>query len=445
MSGCAVIELNDAAISLFRPEREPVVSPAYAVVSPDELKIGERAFREARLRPHLVHTQFWSKLSMNPLPQPGHGARNYADLAYAHLLHLWESSKDDDDEVIFVVPSTFGREQLALLLGISRECPFDPVGLVDSAVAAAADLARPGPMLHVDFQLQRAVITVLRSDAAVERESLEEIEAVGIASLRDAWIGLIADIFISETRFDPLHSAESEQTLYNELSNWLRALRSAPDVAVEIETAGTPMRISLARTRLIEHVRARYDAVVSELSRLVSRLGQTTILVSHRVNLAPGLTDAIAAIAEVDVIVLDKDAAARGALSRMNEVRSSGEALAFVTRLSAAQVHSPAQLVPGPPAPAPRARATHLLWHHTAYVLSPGTIVIGGPEGRVPEASCNALLRHDADATRLVDAAEDLRVNDEPASAVQELRAGDRIQCDGQEYLLITLAPEHGS
>ena len=441
---CTIIEFNDAAISLFPAAGEPVVSPAYALVSSDELKVGERAYREARLHPHLVHTHFWSKLSLDPLPQPGHRARTYADLAYAHLLHLWESSKDDDD-VIFVVPGTFGREQLALLLGIARECPFNPVGLVDSAVAAAADLARPGPMLHVDFQLQRTVISVLRTDAEVERESLEEVESAGISSLRDAWIGLIADIFISETRFDPLHSAESEQTLYNQLPNWLHALGSAPDVAVEIEAAGTRMRISLARARLIDHVRARYAAIVNELKGLISRLGDTTILVSHRVNLAPGLTDAITAIAQARVVVLDKDAAARGARSRASEVRSSGESLAFVTRLSTAAEQSPTQFVPSPSAPPPRTRATHLLWHHTAYALPQGTIAIGGPEGLVTQASCDARLQHDGDATRLVDAAEGLRVNDDRPSAVQELGAGDRIQCDGQEYLLITLEPERGS
>lgn len=445
MTDCAAIEFNDAAISLYRPERECVVSPAYAIVAPDELKVGEVASREARLSPHLVQTQFWTKLSMNPLPQPGHRARNFADLAYAHLLHLWEISGEGHGDVILMVPSTFDREQLALLLGIARECPFNAVGLVDSAVAAAADLARPGPVLHVDLQLQRTVVTVMRADTTVERESVEEIGAVGIATLRDAWIGLIADIFIRETRFDPLHSAESEQTLYNQLSAWLRALRNASDVAVEIERSGTPMRITLARARLIEHVQSRYDALVRELARLVSTLGDATLLVSHRLSLAPGLAEAVATVVGTNVVVLDKDAAARGALSRVDEIRSSGEALAFVTRLTATEGHTPAAFVPSPAAPAPRPRATHLLWHHTAYALTRGTFAIGGEQGLLPESDCDIRLLHDADATRLDDAVQNVRVNDDPACAHQELFAGDRIQSNGQEYLLITLEGDHGA
>ncbi len=445
MTDCAAIEFNDAAISLYRPERECVVSPACAIVTADELKVGDIAYREARLRPHLAQTQFWTKLSMNPLPQPGHRARNFADLAYAHLLHLWEISGESDGDVILIVPGNFDREQLALLLGIARECPFNAVGLVDSAVAAAANLARPGPVLHVDLQSQRTVVTVMRADTTVERESVKEIEAVGIATLRDAWIGLIADIFIRETRFDPLHSAESEQTLYNQLSTWLQALRNTSDVAVEIERSGMPMRITLARARLIEHVQSRYDALVRELAGIVSTVADATLLVSHRLSLAPGLAEAVATIAGTDVVVLDKDAATRGALSRVGEIRSSGEALAFVTRLTATEGHTPAAFVPSPAAPAPRPRATHLLWHHTAYALTHWTVTIGGEQGLLPESDCDVRLLHDADTTHLDDAVANVRVNDEPACAHQELFAGDRIQSSGHEYLLITLESEHGS
>lgn len=445
MTDCAAIEFNDAAISLYRPERECVVSPACAIVTADELKVGDIAYREARLRPHLAQTQFWTKLSMNPLPQPGHRASNFADLAYAHLLHLWEISGESDGDVILIVPGNFDREQLALLLGIARECPFNAVGLVDSAVAAAANLARPGPVLHVDMQLQRTVVTVMRADTTVERESVKEIEAVGIATLRDAWIGLIADIFIRETRFDPLHSAESEQTLYNQLSTWLQALRNTSDVAVEIERSGMPMRITLARARLIEHVQSRYDALVRELAGIVSTVGNATLLVSHRLSLAPGLAEAVATIAGTDVVVLDKDAATRGALSRVGEIRSSGEALAFVTRLTATEGHTPAAFVPSPAPPPPRPRATHLLWHHTAYALTHGTVMIGGEQGLLPESDCDVRLLHDADTTHLDDAVANVRVNDEPASTHQELFAGDRIQSSGHEYLLITLESEHGS
>lgn len=444
-----IIELNDAAITLFRSEGAPVVSPAYAVVTPDELKVGEPAYREARLRPHLVHTQFWSKLSMDPLPQPGQRARNYADLAYAHLLHLWESAQVDDDEVIFVVPSTFGREQLALLLGIARECPFEPVGLVDGAVAAAADQAGSAPLLHLDFHLQRAVVTMLRvsggSDAAVERESLEEIEGMGIASLRSAWIGLISDIFVAETRFDPLHSAQSEQSIYNGLASWLDVLQSAPDVTVEVETSGRPMRISLARARLIEHARARYDAIARELAGLVSQLGRATILVSHRVNVAPGLTETLARIADAEVIVLAEDAAARGAQSRASEIRSPGEGLAFVTRLSARRSERGVPQEVASPVAAPRPRATHVLWQHTAYALPSGPVTLGGESGLVPRATCVGRLEHGAGSTRIVDATSNLTVNEEPASAGQELYAGDRIQYDNEQYLLIRLASDDGA
>jgi hypothetical protein len=442
VTDCTVIELNDAGLALYRGENELLVSPACALVTRDTLKVGDSAYREARLKPHLAHTQFWTKLSMDPLPQPGHRARNYADLAYAHLAHLWERGGVDDGDVILAVPSSFGREQLGLLLGIARECPFNPVGLVDSAVAAAADLARSGPILHVDLHLQRAIVTLMRANATVELESLEEVPALGIASLHDAWIALIADLFIRETRFDPLHSAESEQSIYNELPRWLQGLHDAPDVVVEITASGSPRRISLPRARLIEHVQARYDALVTALSKRASALGEVTVLVSHRVSMAPGLAAAIAAIPGLEVLALQSDAAVRGALARANEIRSSGEALAFVTRLSASDAQRPAELVPK--APATRARPTHLLWGHEAYALEAGSVPIGGEGGLVRTVVCPAQLHHDAKGTALVNAAADLRVNGEPASAGQELYAGDRIQFQDHEFYMISVAG-HGA
>ncbi|TVS16743.1 MAG: hypothetical protein EA417_08820 [Gammaproteobacteria bacterium] len=394
-----VIELNDAGVRIGNEAQHLAESPGYALLQGDRLLLGMQARSEARLHPRHTHTQFWSRLSTDTLPQPGPRARTVADLAYAHLLDLWSlatSSPDGGtDEVVFAVPGQFDRNQLALLLGIARECPFKSVGLVDLAVAAvAADGSSPGAVLHVSGQLHRTVITRVTAGDELQRDRVDDTAATSLLGLQDTMVGLIADAFIRETRFDPLHEASSEQRLYDNLGGWLIQLQRDGEAMLELDTGRNSFRVNLHHDALVERLRPRYEQLTERL-RLLSQ-GQTVIRLDARMAALPGLVRTLNGLLEEPSVELETDdAVRRGTLACLAEVRREGERLAFVTRLPNRRGHQtlksadssspPRPAEPArPPSEAPTAattRPTHLLLGHEAWPLRSAVLTIGGPAG----------------------------------------------------------------
>ena len=435
------IELNDSGVRLAAPTGLIVASPGYAIVDARRLLIGEAALRESRLDPRHMTNNFWQRLSMDPVQHPHPSARTQADLAHAHLLHVWESAEQADGEVLFVVPGHFSREQLALLLGIVRECPFDAVGLIDAAVAAAGR-AQPdgGGVLHVGASLHQSVITLLEATPDWQRRAVVDLPALGLAALRDAWINLIADAFIRETRFDPLHDAATEQRLFDRVDGWIDALADRETVEIELESGANLYRVELERSRLVDKVTARYATLMEALQRLRSRgpgSGVQRVLLGAELARLPGLPELLGTCEGLKVDVLEPDAAVRGALEHEADIRNDGEALRFITKLPRARAadgaaDGPADGGPAPAEPASgpaagageapeqtaepvgresaeaavtasdREAATHVLLDAVAWPLpsdAAGSLPIGGPEGigagRHPER-LGALLRTDA-------------------------------------------------
>src|SRR3990172_12282752 len=147
-----IIELNDSEVRVAAAGRIIVRSPGCAVVRGERVCFGHEALKLAHLHPRETYNRFWAHLSQDALHTPTRRFRHHADLAYAHLLALYEEA-GKPDEVIFAVPGSFSNEQLSLLLGIAQACPFKAVGLVDSAVASAAAVAGRGRYAHVAIYL----------------------------------------------------------------------------------------------------------------------------------------------------------------------------------------------------------------------------------------------------------------------------------------------------
>ncbi|MCC5887137.1 MAG: hypothetical protein JJT88_11960 [Gammaproteobacteria bacterium] len=395
-----VIELNDAGVRLATAERCLADSPGYALLQGDRLLLGERARSEARLHPRHIQSQFWSRLSTDALPQPGPRARTVADLAYAHLLDLFSDTDAADADVVFAVPGQFDRNQLALLLGIARECPFRAVGLVDMGVAAvAASGAGRGTALHVDGQLHRTVITRINVDDELVRDRVDDTAATGLIGLQDAMVGLIADAFIRETRFDPLHEAGTEQRLYDSLGTWLEQLALAGEALLELDTGRNSYRVSMHQDRLVERLRPRYEQLAE---RLRTHAGNgAEIHLSARLAELPGLQASLEArLGDCEVIRAADDAVQQGTFAHLDRIRRDGERLAFVTRLpnvlpagQETKVEAPAKAEGPAAAPEPRApepeppaplRPTHVLLGHEAWPLGPEPLTIGGSDGCLP-------------------------------------------------------------
>ena len=97
-----VIELNDNVIRVSDDSGILVESPGFALVLDKQMQLGDAAKQQARIYPASSYNKYLHELSLDPISHDI-GIRHFADIAYAHLLHLAEEGRIDAD-VIFAVP-----------------------------------------------------------------------------------------------------------------------------------------------------------------------------------------------------------------------------------------------------------------------------------------------------------------------------------------------------
>ena len=291
-----VIELNDSGIIVGDKDGIIAQSPGFAFAAEDSLEIGEVAEQKARLQPTNSYNKYWHELSLEPISH-GNNVRHFADIAYAQLLHLAKIGQIDSD-VIFAVSGNFTRQQLAILLGLAKQCPFTPIGVVNSALVAATAGDYSGSTVYVDIQLHQVVLTKLSiSEGELSIDSVIQVPGVGTQNFMDLMMQLTTRLFIQQCRFNPQHNAASEQQLYNELPCWLQ--QSEGDhgsLMMAVHTAKMP------RENLISSLNGQYQMIKQQIDALATE-HSVRILINSRMSALPGF---IASLQEhPNLVVLD--------------------------------------------------------------------------------------------------------------------------------------------
>jgi len=316
----AAIELNDVAVALARDGLLLVQSPGFALLEGDVLLVGNDALRQARLKPRMVNSLFWERLSNEAIVPGSARGESYADLARAHMARVWTTAGAGIDGLILVVPGYFDRQQMGLLLGIAEQLALPVRGMVDSALAACAQPADASLVVHVGIHLHRTVITGVAIGSTARRVFAQSVEGYGLVRLYDSFIRLISALFVQTTRFDPLHGADSEQAIYDRLPEWLATLVSRDSLGIEMAARdGSTHVIRLTRARVEECARDFYD----ELHALIDGrcAGQPfAVELSHAAARMPGLADAVLSAGGDRVSSLPPGAGALGALRRASKI-----------------------------------------------------------------------------------------------------------------------------
>lgn len=266
-----VIEFNDSAVSVSDENGLLISSPGFALVGDHGLEVGEVAEQQARLKPTSSFNKFWHQLSLDPLSHSTGNIRHFADLAYAHLLHVSEKASLDGD-VVLAVPGNFTGQQLSILLGLIRQCPFNTVGVVDAALANAIASAGDSPVIYADIQLHQALLTRFSvSDGKLIRDSVIQIPEVGLQNFMDLIMNIATNLFIKQCRFNPQHNAVSEQQLYNDIPILLeRHKENKSSLLMEIKTPSTIHQAKLPW----ENLTSRLGEFYQRINHQVSALGQ---------------------------------------------------------------------------------------------------------------------------------------------------------------------------
>ena len=404
----SILELNDLELTLHKGAEVRYQSPAIAIVRNEELLFGEPAVRLARIHPQQANQQYFNRMNGDPLPQPIQKAANHADLVYLHLKELAERNGED---TVLAVPGTLNGDQLGVLLGICHEAGVEVSGFVNAAVASLTTTATSEQLTYLDVFLQHMLLSELKVNDEVRHERSFEVRDCGFANLVDGWMNLIADRFVQETRFDPLHTAASEQQLYNQVYEWVLGAHVRSEVAFQVTHNEQQRRVEVPRSQLEQKASQRIDRLIDALPQ------RQPLVLSARAARMPGLTDQLQR-AGFEITLLTADAVASGCNQHMELVRTADTELRLVNRLP----HSGG--LKGNSSAA-RPMPTHLLCGHIARPLSGSGIP--AVEQR--------------DGGLFISPATDMTLNDVPLTAPAQLELGDVVGTPEGSFTAIRLEP----
>ncbi len=419
MAARTVIELNDCELTVVRGDTILARSTGVAVVKQDVLKLGYPALKLAHLDPRHTFRHFWRNLNQDPLKSPAKSVRHNADLAYAHLLAIWEEA-GRPDEMVFAVPGNLSNEQLALLLGLIEASPFAISGLVDAAVAAAATTAGAGSYVYLDIHLHHAILTMLEVSKTVKRKAVEVIDDVGLLTIHDKCAHFIADLFVQQSRFDPLHHGETEQALYDQLPQCLQSLKNQNDVSVEIQYEHTHYQARINRRALLKVVTPLYEKITHGID------GEAICLLNGRLDRLPCFTDHVS-----NYHLLHQRAVFDGCMTCPLPERSRDNSAHFVTQLQASAKPTIASATETPATSKNKKYTglTGILISNTGYPFKEGPLYLsasGSVEDSREDADCCISLK-DNIAILSLEKNIAVRVNDQPLKTTAALRPGDQI------------------
>jgi hypothetical protein len=470
--GRIAVELNDTGVLVARDgaDADPVLvgesSPGVAVLNQGRVLVGAEAARRQRLAPLHAQNRFWHALGLEALPWTAHGVGTVADLAHSHLASVLAPAAGDAGagELLIAVPPGYTRDQLGLLVGIANECGVVARGLVDAGLAAVSTVAPSACMLHLDLQLHQAAATLIelaRAEGMLRRTRYELLPGVGQQAMRHVMATTIATAFVRDTRFDPLHRAETEQLLHDRLPLWAQALGTADEIEAEIEFNQTTYRIPLTRAQLA----AAVEPQVNEVLRLVQLARPAGALLhlcfTSRIAAIPGLVERLSGLRDCVMVELPDGAAAIGALLAAPAIVRPADAIALVHRLPLGTATS----TTGGEAAAVRAEVpvdavpTHVLYDARAWPITSSPLTLGwsvGPSARaltlpagiagVSRSHCT-IERLDGQAIVTDHSTYGTFVNDERVGGRVVLQVGDKLRlgAPGVALELIRVLNEHGT
>lgn len=431
-------------------------APGFALLDDDGVFTGAEAFSQARLRPRRIQSRFWYELNSEPLSDLRFAHVSAADLVSHQLEQLWKPLHKEADEVVIVAPAYMKTDNLSLFLGIAAELKIPVVGMVESAVAATRREYKGGVPFHLDICLHAMMATRLGQPGSVKAERSELLEGHGVTALHDLWIHTIAAAFVQQCRFDPLHTAETEQFMLDRLPGWLETAAQQPSLSITINAGSANYAADIDSLDLVAAAAPAYQTLANKLTAMCRADEIPALQLSSRMGNLPGLADFLRARVGGEVFMLEPGATGRGALARMRgSAASSGVTLLrqLPWDQTAATVSVSADRYERGQLP------THLLVEHEGHSLGVTPLVIGSQPGAGTNvidlgSDMPGVSRRHCEISIVGGqcTVEDFSrygtfLNGHRIDGSAQLRSGDvlRVGSPGYEFLLISVGKDHGA
>ncbi len=439
-----VIELNDNAISVGDESGIILQSPGFALALENKIELGEIAEQQARLQPTDSYNKFWHELSMEPLSRH-RGIRHLADIAYAQLLHLAELGEIDSD-VIFAVPGNFTRQQLAIVLGLAKQGPFNPVGMVDSALLGAISAAQSKSVVYADIQLHQVVLSKLVSEGnELKTDSVIQIPGVGSQNFMNLMMQLATGLFIQQCRFNPQHNAESEQQLYNALPDWLQQKEGDDNsLLLELRTGSNVHTAKMPRESLRNNLSGYYQRICEQVFALTKQ-DDSQLILSQGMSDLPGFISSLGQVS--DIHVLERGAITAACFEYRDHIIHPADEIHLINALPRRE-KEPVAVSADKTETRNEDRPTHVLFQHRAMEICSIEIInadkLNGEMAPVSSIVLSAKdqprhlgrIEKDRDEIVLESGTQEFLLNDKPVSGRQALSLGDCLRItDAREEL----------
>ena len=434
----AIFNINDAGIQVSVDGDLLRTSPGYAVLDQDRLLTGEAAGENAKLLPRWTNNRFWSQLNVNPLPNGTARIRHHADLAFAHLESLWQPIVGDVEAAAFIVPGYYSADNLGLLLGISREAGIPVGGIVDNSIVQATDLPLRKTVLHLDIHLHNITLTRISNLGSLARREVKTIMENGLFTLLDRWSNIIADQFVQTTRFDPMHSADTEQQLFNLLPGWIASLGEQNTHPITLKTGNTEHTVFISNDKLLKACASIYPQIVQAVRDEIPSGDTATLLVSHRFAGFPGLKNSLGLITPIETLDLAELKAIGSTAVHRDEIFSADGAVQHVLQISTSKEQAPVVST------TKETGATHLLWHHRAFAIGAG-LKLGEDMSAGPVSSDTPVCTIYQRNRQLVLEGHQpgaVHVNGIAPDTPTSLKPGDEVVISGESMTVISVAPD---
>lgn len=364
--------LNDAGISVQDADKVYYREPGFALLEDDRLTTGNEAFLQARVKPRRINNGYWSHLQTAPLADRRFHHLSAADIVSRQLEQIWQ--RVSGDGFVVAVPAYMSNTNLSLFLGIAAELQIPVIAMVDAAVAATRREYQGAVPTHIDLSLHSALLTRLTQAGQVQVDRSAVVDQCGVVALYEAWIALIAKTFVQQSRFDPLHTAETEQMLQDQLQGWLAAASAAISVSMDIEYRGIKHHAELETLELVSAAAPFYHRIVSSLRALYRADESPALQLSDRAARMPGLANILSARVGGDLYLHESGATARGLLARCRDMKADDAAVSLVRKLPWDQspVASRDSAKPGR-----GGHPTHLLFENKAHAIDSQALTLG--------------------------------------------------------------------
>ncbi len=371
--GLLAAHLNDAEIVVVNDEKILYREPGFALLEDDHLVTGADAHAMASLKPRCIQNHYWFDLHTEPLPDRRFHHMNAADLVSRQLEQIWDRVSAHGDRLAIAVPPYMVNENLGLLLGIATELNIPIVAMSDAAVCATRRHYEHAVPVHIDLGLHCSMLTRLLQEGQVQVDRSKVIDDCGLLLLHENWLKVIAEAFVQQSRFDPLHTAETEQALRSGMEGWMMQASSEATVRVEVEFRGTTHHAEIESLEFVAAAAPVYQNIVSSLRALFKAEETPAIQLSDRAARMPGLADTLKTRAGGEVFLLEPGATARGLIKRcQTEQKSGGITLSRHMPWDQAPV-----IVETVASDLNGGLPTHLLFGHSAFSLQGAPLVLG--------------------------------------------------------------------